>query len=190
MTTFIEQALDEADWAAGVPVQLKNVQAALIQFKGAHAMLQLLPRDDLSCRIPFPPSVFKGTGKETPLNVLYDVPPSGVDAMLRIEQIVCDKARHFIPLVGSLWSSCIRTTPYTQMRCKINVEGLYKIQLYDQAGEPISIPIEDLAKRPVVPVVNIRGVYMQRAQVGLMMDCSGLVVGAKPEETAPRVQII
>ena len=113
----------------GAPVQLKNVQAALIQLKGAHAMLQLLPRDDLRCRIPFPPSVFKGTGEETRLNVLYDVPPSVVDAMLRIEQIVRDKAHCYIPLVNSMWPSCARTTPYTHMRCKISVEGLYNIQL-------------------------------------------------------------
>jgi hypothetical protein len=189
MTTLIEQALDAADWAVTAPVQLKNVQASHIQFKGAHPVLQLLPRDDLRCRVPFAPGVFKGTGEETRLNVLFDVPPSVVDAIERIEQIVRDKVRQHIPLVDSMWSSCLKT-PYGQMRCKINIEGVYKIQLYDQAGEPMSIPIADLAKRSVVPIINFRGVYIQRAQCGLMMDCSALVVGARPEETAPRVQIL
>ena len=135
MTTLIEQALDAADWAVTAPVQLKNVQAAHIQFKGAHPVLQLLPRDDLSCRIPFAPSVFKGTGEETRRNVLFDVPPSIIDAIERIEQIVRDKVRQYIPLVDSMWSSCLKT-PHGQMRCKINIEGCTKFNYTTKRESP------------------------------------------------------
>ena len=46
----------------------------------------------------------------------------------------------------------------------------------------VDIPIADLQRRHVLPIVSIRGVYIQRNQVGLMIDAAACIVGDKPDE--------
>ena len=46
----------------------------------------------------------------------------------------------------------------------------------------VGIPIADLQRRHVLPIISIRGVYIQRNQVGLMIDAAACIVGDKPGE--------
>ena len=46
----------------------------------------------------------------------------------------------------------------------------------------VDIPIADLQRRHVLPILSIRGVYIQRNQVGLMIDAAACIVGDKPGE--------
>ena len=64
---------------------------------------------------------------------------------------------------------------------ELNTTGPHKIQMVNDAGM-VDIPIADLQRRHVLPIVSIRGVYVQRNQVGLMIDAVACIVGDKPGE--------
>ena len=62
MTTLIQQAAADAEgWTVGQVQQLKNAQMCPVHYKNHQALLQLLPRGDMSIMVPFAPSVFRGT---------------------------------------------------------------------------------------------------------------------------------
>ena len=66
MTTLLEQAAaDESGWSVSPVMQLKNLSMATVLYKGQPARIQVAPRGDTSLRIPFAPSVYRGTGEET-----------------------------------------------------------------------------------------------------------------------------
>ena len=183
MTTLIQQAAADAEgWTVGQVQQLKNVQMCPVHYKNHQALLQLLPRGDMSIMVPFAPSVFRGTGDETRLNICFETPASVTECMQRIEAIIIEKCRDLIPKLEALWTSCVKPTLHgPQLRCKLNTTGPHKIQMVNDAGM-VDIPIADLQRRHVLPIVSIRGVYIQRNQVGLMIDAAACIVGDKPGE--------
>ena len=77
MTTLIEQAAADVEgWTIGQIQQLKNVQMCPAQYKNQTALVQLLPRGDMSIRVPYVPSVFRGTGEEVRLGTVFETPAS------------------------------------------------------------------------------------------------------------------
>ena len=165
-------------WTVGAPQQLKNVQMCPIQYKVRQALIQLLPRGDMSIKVPFAPSVYRGAGQETRLNVTFDTPASVIAQMQQVEDTIVAKAREILPNLDALWCSCIKPTPYgPQLRCKVNTEGPHKIQLISEEA----LSVEDLQRRQVLPIVSIRGIYVQRNQAGLMVDVVACIVGEKPK---------
>ena len=181
MTTLLEQAAaDEGGWAVGPVQQLKNLQLAQILYKGHPAMIQVVPRGDMSRRIPFAPSVYRGAGEETRVSCTFEAPQSVVEHMEQLEKNIIAKAR------DALWVSCVRHTPHgPQLRCKLNTEGPRKIQLVNEALEPLDLPVAELQHRQAVPILRLRGVYIQRNQV--MLDMAACIVGPKPEREAMQI---
>ena len=87
MTTLLEQAAaDEGGWTVGQAMQLQNFQLATALYKGQPARIPVVPRGDMSLRIPFAPSVHRGTGEETRASCTFDAPQSVVDNMERLEK--------------------------------------------------------------------------------------------------------
>ena len=191
MTTLLEQAAaDEGGWTVGPVQQLKNMQMAQILYQGRPAMIQVVPRGDMSLRIPFAPSVYRGTGEETRVSCTFEAPQSVVEHMEQLEKIIIAKARD-VPHIDALWVSCARHTPHgPQLRCKLNTEGPRKIKLVNEALEPLDLPVAELQQRQAVPILSVRGVYIQRNQVGLMLDMAACIVGPKPEPQAMQIDFI
>ena len=186
MTTLLEQAVGEG-WTVGAPQQLKNVHMCPIQHKGRQALIQLLPRGDMSIIVPFAPSVYRGTGQETRLNVTFDTPASVIAQTQQVEDAIVAKAREILPNLDALWCSCIKPTPYgPQLQCKVNTEGPHKIQLI--SGEALTV--EDLQRRQVLPILAIRGIYVQRNSAGLMLDAVACIVGEKPKYEVPPIDFV
>ena len=159
-----------------------------IQYKGRQALIQLLPRGNMSIKLPFTPSVCRGTGQETRLNVTFDMPASVIAQMQQVEGAIVAKAREILPNLDALWCSCIKPTPYgPQLRCKVNTEGPHKIQLMSE-GEALAV--EDLQRRQVLPTLAIRGIYVQRNSAGLMVDVVACIVGEKPKYEVPPIDFV
>ena len=76
------------------------------------------------------------------------------------------------------------------MRCKLNTEGLRKIQLVNEALEPLDLPVAELQHRQAVPILSVRGVHIQRNQVGLMLGMAACIVGPKPEREAMQIDFL
>jgi hypothetical protein len=192
MTTLLEQAAaDEGGWTVSPVMQLKNLQMAQILYKGQPARIQVVPRGDMSLRIPFAPSVYRGTGEETRVSCTFDAPQSVVDNMERLEKMIIAMAREQVPHIDALWVSCARQTPHgPQLRCKLNTDGLRKIQLVNEALEPLDLPVAELQHRQAVPILAVRGVCVQRNQVGLMLDLAACIVGPKEEREAMQIDFL
>ena len=192
MTTLIEQAAPDTEgWTVGQVQQLKNVQMCQVQYKSQHALLQLLPRGDMSIRVPFAPSVFRGTGEETRLSIIFETPASVVEHMQKVEATIIEKSRSLIPNIDALWSPCVKPTLHgPQLRCKLNTTGGHKIQLVNEEGGLSDLPIAELQSRRVLPILNVRGVYIQRNQVGLMLDVAACLVGDKTDADAPQIMFV
>ena len=190
MTTFIEQAVADVEgWTIGQVQQLKNVQMCPVQYKNQTALVQLLPRGDMSRRIPFVPSAFRGTGEEVRLGIVFETPASVIEHVQKIEATIIEKSRATSPNIDALWSSCVKPTLHgPQLRCKINTTGFNKVQLVNDAGN-VDMPLGDLQSRRALPFLNVRGVYIQRNQVGLMIDVATCQVGPKPTES-PQISFV
>ena len=48
----------------------------------------------------------------------------------------------------------------------------------------------DLQRRPVLPILSIRGIYVQRNQAGLMIDAVACIVGEKPKYEVPPIDFV
>ena len=153
-------------------------------------MIQVVPRGDMSLRIPFAQSVHRGAGEETRVSCTFEAPQSVVEHMEQLEKNIIAKARD-VPHIDALWVSCARHTPHRpQLRCKLNTEGPRKIQLVNEALEPLDLPVAELQQRQAVPILSVRGVYIQRSQVGLMLDMAACIVGPKPEPKATQINFL
>jgi hypothetical protein len=65
MTTLLEQAAaDEGGWTVSPVMQLKNLQMAQILYKGQPARIQVVPRGDMSLRIPFAQASIVGPARK------------------------------------------------------------------------------------------------------------------------------
>ena len=75
MTTLLEQAAaDEGGWTVNPVQQPKNLSKAQILYKGQPALIQVVPRGDMSLRIPFAPSVYRRTGEEMRVSCTFEAP--------------------------------------------------------------------------------------------------------------------
>ena len=105
--------------------------------------------------------------------------------------MIIAKARDQVPHIDALWVSCARQTPHgPQLRCKVNTEGPRKIQLDNEALKPLDLPVAELQHKQAVPILNVRGVYIQRNQVGLMLDMAACTVGPKEEREAMQIDFL
>ena len=105
--------------------------------------------------------------------------------------MIISKARDQVPHVDALWVSCARQTPHgSQLRCKVNTQGRRKIKLVNEALEPLDLPVAELQHRQAVPILVVRGVYIQRNQVGLMLDMAACIVGPKEEREAMQIDFL
>ena len=76
------------------------------------------------------------------------------------------------------------------MKCKLNADGSYKAQLFNEALEPLSIPLQDLQRRDVLTIICASGIYVQRAQCGLMLDIAAIICDEKPACAPPKIAFI
>ena len=96
-----------------------------------------------------------------------------------------EKAREVIPNADALWHSAIKPAgshPAT-LKAKINMSGSRRCRFVDENDQPIDPPTA-WRGRPVLPIVAVRGLYIQKTMVGLMLDVVALMVGSGAAQEA------
>ena len=86
-----------------------------------------------------------------------------------------------MPNVDAFWHSALRPAgnhPAT-LKAKIHTSGKRVCRYVDEDGQPVEPPTE-WRGRTVLPILAIRGLYIQKTMVGLMLDVVALMLG--PEE--------
>ena len=62
--------------------------------------------------------------------------------------------------------------------------------MVNEALEPLDLPVAELEHRQALPILNVRGVYIQRNQVGIMLDMAACIVRPKPEREATQIDFL
>ena len=180
MPTLLNDAIAQlSDWTLKEP-RSKNGQmsiSAITGKDGSWPSIQLVPRERLGeIYTPFEPSVYRGTGGEPRKGILFTVPPDVLEDLRTIE----DWARKQTP--GSVWHSAIKEAGGYNggIKAKINISGPHACVVVDPDGNLAAWP-EEWAKLPVLPIVEVRGVYSQKTGSGLILDVTNIMIGEPTE---------
>ena len=186
MTTLLAEAADAQAWAISAPRQGKAIQVSTATYKEKTVALLLTPRSELgSVTTPWPPNVFRGTGQEERQTITFEITPELYEQCQRLESAILEKAREVIPNADALWHSAVKPAgshPATR-KAKIHMSGSRRCRFVDENDQPIDPPTE-WRGRPVLPIVAVRGLYIQKMMVGLMLDVVALMVGSGAAQEA------
>ena len=161
-------------WTVGAPKSKNAMTLYGIQAKDNYwPTVQLAEKERMGeIIVPFEPSVFRGTGTEPRKGISFAVPQDILDDMRKIEEW----AKERVP--SAVWHPCTKEPgSYNGLiKAKINVSGPNACSIVDFDGKPTEWP--DLwARLPVIPIVEVRGIYVQKTGSGLILDVTHLMVG-------------
>jgi len=179
MTSKIQTVAEATadDWKLGEFVQGKGVQVAkLFRADGGPVRFILGKSDAWPVVVPFPPSVFQGTGEEQRKGIAFNLPPELEKELEGLE----GKARELVAeKVGKgalvFWMNCVKPADQydAKLKAKINVSGARAANIFDENGERTSFP-KTWTAQDANAVVELRGVYRQKAAIGLLLEVTHL----------------
>ena len=180
MPTLLADAASKVGlWTASAPTAANAIQVACLKYDGKPGLLQLTSKAELgSVTTPWAPSVYKGTGNESRVTMTVNVPDAVREQMELIEERIRDLVRPYVPKIDSIWHSSTKPSDKhpSSLRAKIVVSGDRACPCVDADGNSVPLPTE-WAGLAVVPVVHVKGVYIQKTLAGLVMEVSSLMVG-------------
>ena len=181
MPILLSDAIAELpEWTTG-PFKGRDGQLQIASIRGRDGqwpMIQLLPSDCMGeITTPFAPSVYRGTVNEPRQGIVFSVPDAVLLALAQIE----DWAQKQSP--GIPWHSALKTgdTYPASVKAKINVTGPNACRILDAKGQPAAWP-ENWRRLPVLPILEIRGIYSQKTGRGLILDVTHLMVGSTSQK--------
>ena len=184
-TTVQDVAKQTTDLALGDAVLLSkaNMKMCPLRFQGKPLSLKL-GQDLGSTTVIFEPSVYNGTGEETRKGIVLRISDDDFSAMVEFEQWCVNALRATNPTVDSLWSASAKKSDKwgSQLKAKINLQpGKWGTTFYNEAKELCDQP-EEWRGLPVSLVLQVRGCYIQRQSIGLLIDVTHLQYKDLPEE--------
>lgn len=184
---LLPSQVDVTSWNLAAPRSVGQMSIASITTEGQPPLLQLVSRADIgSCTTPFAPSVFRGTGEETRKSVVFTVPEETAKEILKIEEWASQALQK--EAGRAQWCSCIRRMERFPpgLKAKINTQT---VQCFDLDDQPRELP-EDWHGLAVAPILQVRGVYLQKQAYGLIVDCIAMMVGEKRAPAQVRVAFV
>jgi hypothetical protein len=163
MTSKIQTVAEAAayDWKLGEFVQSKGVQIAkLTRADGAPVRFMLGRSDAWPVVIPFPPSVFQGTGEEQRKGIAFNLTPELEKELEALEAKARDLVEERLGTSARvLWNNCVKPAAQydAKLKAKINVSGARVANIFDETGERTTFP-KDWAAQDANPVLELRGV--------------------------------
>ena len=146
-----------------------------VRLNNAPVRLKLAMGDDIT--VAFEPSSWNST-ETSRKTITFNAPDIVLAAAAELEdwcrQVLEDKHPH----VQSMWSSAVKPADKYQgkLRTKITLEGPRAARFYDEATQPTVAP-DTWQGRSVQAVVQVRGIYIQKQGVGLMLDTTDVKIG-------------
>ena len=189
MTTLLSDASGNlAAWVVSAPTHAKMMQIAYIRYNGQPAILQLAPKSSLGqVSTPWAPSVFNGSGNEPRQTITFSVPEETRQHMELVEEALREGLRQTVPGIDAIWSSSTKPPGKyaSTLRAKIVVSGDKACRCYNAAGEPVPLPTE-WTGLPVLPMLAVKSVYIQKSMAGLVLEVVSLMIGERTSEGADR----
>ena len=165
-----------------------GMKFAQITYQGRPLSIRLSEELD-AIRVPFPPSVYNGDGNEPRKSIVYAIPQDVYAGFSELEDWCRQCLEDANPKVQALWCSMLKPADRwgAQLNAKINVAEPRQAKFYDVAKEPCEAP-SDWRGLGVNAVLRVRGVYIQKNSIGLMIETTHLQFaqkGANAEEQCP-----
>jgi hypothetical protein len=180
MPMLLKEVAAELDkLVLSAPVQSSAMQVAYARFAGTTPTFQLHDMAQLGLvTTPWAPNVFRGTGQEHRVTATFNVSDSIREDMELVEERLRDILRPSVPKIDSLWHGCTKPGDKfrSTLRSKINLFGNRMAKFVDREGNPVDPPTS-WHGLSVLPVLTLRGVYIQKTGAGVMMEVVALMIG-------------
>lgn len=163
----------------------KGMMVQAIRLRGAPLHLKLSDDKD-NLTVPFEPSSWGG-GSETRKSVVFNIPEPMFEAMAELEDWCRQVLEDQHPAVQAMWTSSIKPAERysASLKAKINLAGPRPVRFYDEAAQPTTDPPTSWKGLQVNVVVHVRGVYIQKQAIGLMLEVTDLRYGQPPKRACP-----
>ena len=160
-------------WALGPPKHNGQMSISRITCKAGRPIVQLLPRDRFGeIYTLFEPSVFRGTGSEPRKGIVFAAPEDVIDDIRKLE----DWAKGQVASLNPVWLSAIKETE-GRVKAKISPATCSVVGRYGAAELP-----QNWRGLPVIPIIEVRGIYSQKTGAGLILEVTHIMVGEEPIE--------
>ena len=173
MPSLLSEAAAKLDaWTLTPLAQLSTMQVAYARYGGTTPTIQLHDRANLGiATTPWAPNVYRGTGGEHRVTMTLNVPDSIREDIELIEERFRDLLRPSVPKIDAIWHSTTKPGDRykSTLRAKINISGDKMAKFVDKDGHPTDPPTS-WHNLSVIPILAVRGAYVQKTGAGLMMD--------------------
>lgn len=167
------------EWKLGDFVQSKGVQIAKFSRAGGGPVRFILGKPDgWPVTVPFPPSVFQGTGEEQRKGIAFNLPPELAEQLEALEAKATNMVAERAPTAKTLWNNSVKPAGQydAKLKAKINVKGGRAANIFDENGERTALPMESWVTQDANAVLELRGAYRQKGSFGLMLEVTHLKV--------------
>ena len=154
---------------------------AYIKFERGPAVVQPVGKSSLGdVTTPWAPSVYRGDGSESRVTITANIPERVREDIQTLEELIRDKLRGHVSNVDARWHSSSKPSEKhsSSVRLKISITGAKTCPTLSSDGESIPMPSE-WAGLAVIPIVHVKGVYVQKGMAGVGMEVVSLTVGEK-----------
>ena len=179
-----------SEWQLGeIQTSSKGVNSASLTADGQPIYVQLTSQSD-PLSTPFGAITFNNEAS-TRLSIDFRCTPELQSFLERVDSWACgyladNSERLFKGKVPEYRPCLSKRGDYTPtLRCKINTTGQRVCRFWNDKYEKITMP-EDLKTCGLVPRVQVKSLYIMGREVGLVIDCTDLLV-ITPEESCPFV---
>jgi hypothetical protein len=141
--------------------------------------------------VPFAPSVFNGTGGEPRKSIVFSVSDDVRRGLEAIEEWCREALRDSTPQIDGIWRSAIKPASRypASLKAKVTLAGPGACSFYDGESQRVPEP-EDWSSLACVPIVQVRGCYVQKGGAGLMLEVTALMVGGRREHAREEVAFL
>ncbi len=182
----LSQCMDKLSLSEPTNAGKSGMKVCNLKLEGKPVTVKLA-HDLETVSIPFEPSVHQGTGQEARKSIVFTIPQDVFDAFIAVEEFCINTLEESNPKVHALWSSSLRPSDRypPRLKAKINVDGNRVAKFYDEANESAAPP-ENWKGLPCNAVLQVRGCYIQRQGIGMLLEVTHVQYGTSAvEEVSP-----
>ena len=176
--------LDQLALSVATALSKGNIKKSNLTYKGQPLAIRLRGEElESMMTVAFEPSVYQGTGAEARKGIVFRLSNEDFETFQKLEEWCKQSLATQVPNADAIWSDSAKLTDKwgAQLRAKINVSGPYVANFYDESKRPCQPP-QAWKGLQASALLQVRGCYVQRNSVGLLLDVTHLRY-AEPQAT-------
>jgi hypothetical protein len=117
---------------------------------------------------------------------VFNIPEPLFEAMAALEDWCRQSLEDAHPTIQAMWTTSIKPGEQyeARLKAKINVSGARQARFYDHAAQPTEPPAVWKGLKANA-ILGVRGVYIQKQSIGLLLEVTDLRYVHPPEQECP-----